>query len=169
MRGTRSTRSHRVIASTRTFNPDHAMPTRTLILLPMFALFAWTACVLLLLAYRRVTLSRKHRIATTEFALGESGKVPLPAVLANRNYMNLLELPMLFYVGCLMAFAMGAVSSAMVAAAWAYVGLRVVHSLIHLSYNHVMQRFAAFAASNVALVFLWMLLAGAVFRAGGAG
>jgi hypothetical protein len=145
------------------------MPNKSAILLPMFALFAWTAFVLLLLAYRRVTLSRKHRISTSEFALGESSKVPLAATLANRNYMNLLELPMLFYVGCLMAYATGMVLPGMLVAAWVYVGLRVVHSVIHLSYNHVMQRFAAFAASNVALIFLWVLLAGAVFRAGGAG
>ena len=43
-----------------------------------------------------------------------------------------------------------------VAIAWTYVALRIVHSLIHLTYNHVMHRLAAFTASNVALVVLWV-------------
>jgi hypothetical protein len=39
--------------------------------------------------------------------------------------------------------------------AWAYVALRV----IHLSYNHVLHRLAAFATSNVVLVSLWVFTA----------
>jgi hypothetical protein len=35
--------------------------------------------------------------------------------------------------------------------------LRVVHSLIHLSYNDVYHRLAAFAASNGVLLVLWVL------------
>ena len=41
--------------------------------------------------------------------------------------------------------------------AWAYVALRVVHSLIHLSYNHVYHRLAAFVVSNGVLAALWAL------------
>jgi len=32
-----------------------------------------------------------------------------------------------------------------------------VHSLIHLTYNHVIHRLAIFALSNTALVGLWLL------------
>jgi hypothetical protein len=41
--------------------------------------------------------------------------------------------------------------------AWTYVGLRMVHSLIHLTYNHVLHRLFAFTLSNVALVSLWVI------------
>jgi hypothetical protein len=41
--------------------------------------------------------------------------------------------------------------------AWAYVSLRIVHSLIHLSYNRVIHRLSVFALSNAALVSLWVL------------
>jgi len=41
--------------------------------------------------------------------------------------------------------------------AWAYVALRIVHSLIHLTYNQVLHRLAAFTLSNGALVVLWVL------------
>ena len=71
--------------------------------------------------------------------------------------MNLLELPMLFYVVCIVLYVTAGASTTAIALAWAYVLLRVVHSLIHLSYNRVVHRLAAFAASNVALVMLWVI------------
>jgi len=77
--------------------------------------------------------------------------------------MNLLELPVLFYVACLLIYTTDVTSPTMIAVAWLYVGLRVVHSLIHLSYNDVLHRLAAFAASNLVLVVLWILAAIEVF------
>ena len=43
------------------------------------------------------------------------------------------------------------------------VGLRVLHSLIHLTYNHVIQRLLVFAASNFVLVALWVLAGFKIF------
>jgi hypothetical protein len=71
--------------------------------------------------------------------------------------MNLLELPMLFYVVGILLYITGGASHLVVALAWAFVALRVVHSLIHLTYNHVLHRLAAFTLSNVALVLLWVI------------
>ena len=71
--------------------------------------------------------------------------------------MNLLELPVLFYVVCLLIFTTGQGAALQVGLAWAYVALRVVHSLIHLSYNHVYHRLAAFVVSNGVLAALWAL------------
>ncbi len=42
------------------------------------------------------------------------------------------------------------------AGAWLYVALRVVHSLIHCTYNKVMHRLSAFVASFALLVALWV-------------
>jgi hypothetical protein len=69
--------------------------------------------------------------------------------------MNLLELPVLFYVACLTYFVTGRTDEWALLLAWAYVGLRIAHSAIHLTYNRVRHRLVAFAASNVALVMLW--------------
>jgi hypothetical protein len=43
------------------------------------------------------------------------------------------------------------------ALAWIYVGLRVVHSAIHLSYNRVTHRLIPFALSNGVLSVIWGL------------
>jgi hypothetical protein len=71
--------------------------------------------------------------------------------------MNLLELPMLFYVVCLILYVTAGASRLAILVAWAYVALRIVHSLIHLTYNHVLHRLSAFTLSNIALVSLWVL------------
>ncbi|MES2296766.1 MAG: MAPEG family protein [Pseudomonadota bacterium] len=127
------------------------MAAHTAILIPVFVLAAWTACVLLRVAFVRVTgPMRPHA-----YTLGEPDGVPARVAIPNRNYMNLLELPLLFYVACLLLFVTGGATPLAVALAWAYVALRIAHSLIHLSYNHVMHRFTAFALSNFVLIILW--------------
>lgn len=135
------------------------------ILWPVFALAGWTLCMLLLLAFRRVRATVKDKVSPRAYALGESPQVPVPVTLANRNYMNLLELPLLFYVVCLMACVTGSNSAGLVPLAWLYVLLRVLHSLVHVTYNRVMHRFSVFAASNVVLVVLWMQLGRSLYLA----
>ena len=126
------------------------------ILYPMFALAAWTLVVLLLIPIARVRSARRREIVVDDFKYGESPAVPPAVSIPNRNYMNLLELPMLFYVVCVVLYVTAGASTTTIALAWAFVGLRIVHSLIHLSYNQVVHRLAAFTASNVALVMLWV-------------
>ena len=137
--------------------PLHAAMHAIAILYPVFALAGWTALVLVLIPIARIRAVRQREIKGTDFKYGESAAVPGHVSIPNRNYMNLLELPVLFYVVCLMIFVTGGASPAMVALAWAFVALRLVHSLIHLTYNHVLHRLAAFAASNAVLIGLWVL------------
>ncbi|WP_226468226.1 MAPEG family protein [Luteimonas panaciterrae] len=128
------------------------------ILYPVIAMAALTFIVLLLIPYQRFRAVIRKQVVADDFKFGESGSVPPAVCIPNRNYMNLLELPLLFYVGCLVMFVTQAVTPVAVGLAWAYVALRSVHSLIHLTYNNVVHRLAFFALSNVALVALWILL-----------
>jgi hypothetical protein len=123
----------------------------------MCALAAWTFAVLLLVPIARFRAGARGQVNAGDFRFGESARVPGAVSLPNRNFMNLLELPMLFYVVCLLLMMTAGASNLAVALAWAYVALRVVHSLIHLTYNHVIHRLAVFALSNTALVGLWLL------------
>lgn len=127
------------------------------ILYPMFALAAWTMVVLMLVPLIRVRAALKREVRPNDFRYGESAAVPGPVSLPNRNYMNLLELPLLFYVACVLLFVTAGASDVAVAVAWGYVALRIVHSLIHLTYNHVMHRLTAFSLSCLALLALWSL------------
>jgi hypothetical protein len=122
---------------------------------PMGAMAGLTFGVLGLIPLQRVRAARSGAVTPRDFRLGESARVPDYALLPNRNYMNLLELPTLFYPVCLMFYVGHRVDLAAVVLAWAYVVLRAVHSVIHLTYNGVIHRLVAFAASNVVLGALW--------------
>lgn len=126
---------------------------------PVIALAVWTLIVLVLIPVVRVKAARRREIKPDDFRFGESASVPGYVSIPNRNFMNLLELPLLFYVVCIVLFVTGGASWMTVYIAWAFVVFRIVHSLIHLSYNNVMHRLAAFALANVALVVLWLIAA----------
>jgi hypothetical protein len=126
------------------------------ILYPMFALAAWTLVILLLIPLARARSARRREIVIDDFKYGESPAVPPAVSIPNRNYMNLLELPMLFYVVCIVLYLTAGSSTTTIALAWAFVALRIGHSLIRLTYNRVVHRLAAFTAANVALVMLWV-------------
>jgi hypothetical protein len=132
------------------------------ILLPMAALATLTFAVLLLIPFRRFRAGVAGQVIFDDFRYGESERVPPEVSIPNRNMMNLLELPVLFYVACLIYLVTARVDERALALAWAYVGLRVVHSAIHLTYNRVGHRLVAFAVSNVVLVMFWTYLLRAV-------
>ena len=126
---------------------------------PVLALVALTFLVLLRIPYVRIRAAYARRVRTEDFALGESVAVPPDVALPNRNYMNLLELPMLFYALAIALFATQLVDCTLLALAWLYVGLRAAHSAVHLTYNHVIHRLVVFALSNVVLSAMWLLFA----------
>jgi hypothetical protein len=127
------------------------------ILNPVIVLAMWTFLVLLLIPFVRVRSVRRREVGPNDFKYGESPAVPPSVSIPNRNYMNLLELPMLFYVVCVVLYVTAGTSRPTVIVAWIYVVLRVVHSLIHLSYNRVIHRLSVFALSNAALGSLWVM------------
>jgi hypothetical protein len=128
-----------------------------LIFTPMGSLAFLTFGVLALIPVRRFRAGAAGQIVSDDFKFGESANVPGHVSIPNRNYMNLLELPMLFYVGSLMFYVTSKVDGLVLGIAWLYVGLRIVHSIIHLTYNNIMHRLAAFASSNLVLVAYWLI------------
>jgi hypothetical protein len=126
------------------------------IFLPMGALALLTFIVLSLIPLRRVGAVRAGKAKPADFKYGESAAVPGFVSLANRNYMNLLEMPVLFYVICLMLYVSARVDVVFLILAWGYVGLRTVHSLVHVTYNHVMHRLGLFALSNFVVIAMWV-------------
>jgi hypothetical protein len=76
----------------------------------------------------------------------------------NRVFMNLLEVPVLFYVACIVAFVTHLQDHTLLTLAWVFVGLRLVHSLIYLSYNKVFHRLIAFALGNFVVLAMWIIL-----------
>ncbi len=128
---------------------------KTFIVFPMVAMATLTFAVLLLIPVRRFRAGIAGQIRYDDFKYGESARVPPDVSIPNRNLMNLLELPLLFYVAGLTYLVIGRVDEFALALAWLYVGLRIAHSAIHVTYNRVRHRLIAFALSNVVLVMFW--------------
>lgn len=131
--------------------------SQELIFAPLGAMALLTFIVLGFIPARRFRAVFAGRATPDDFKYGESAAVPGDVSIPNRNYMNLLELPILFYVAGLMYFVAGRLDQTALIVAWAYVGLRAIHSAIHLSYNNVIHRLTAFALSNVVLLAFWVL------------
>lgn len=127
------------------------------IFLPMGAMALLTFIVLGFIPAARFRAVLTGRVTADDFKLGESARVPADVAVTNRNFMNLLELPMLFYVAGLMYYVADRVDTPALALAWAYVGLRAIYSAIHLSYNNVVHRLSAYALSNLVLAAFWVL------------
>ena len=122
---------------------------------PVIALVALTAIVALMMGvYRNVAVIRgavPARYFQSFTADPPAEWVERPA----RAYMNLLELPVLFYVVCLLMLATGRFDSVQVSLAWVFVVARCAHAFIHIAFNYVPLRFAAFLAGVVTLVVMW--------------
>lgn len=82
-------------------------------------------------------------------------KLPKTARFAAQNYNHQFESPVLFYVLCLGAMVADLGTETTLLIAWAYVGLRVLHAIIHISYNRVIHRFVVFSLSSLALIGLF--------------
>ena len=128
------------------------------IFLPIAALALWTLTVLLLIPIARFKAGAQGHVNAGDFRYGESDRVPAHVKLPNRNFMNLLEVPVLFYLACVVAFLIQAVDPTLLTLAWVYVALRMGHSCVHLSYNNVMHRLTLFAISNVVVLNMWGVL-----------
>ena len=84
--------------------------------------------------------------------------LPASARFAAENYNHQFEAPVLFYVLCLCAIIADLGGDLSLIFAWTYVALRIVHSVIHVTYNKVIHRFAVFSLSNFALTGLFITI-----------
>jgi hypothetical protein len=130
---------------------------------PVSVLALWTGVVVLLTGVRRIRAVRARRVPRNAFRIGEASGVPEDVAVVNRNLMNLLEMPILFYVVSIALYVTHHVGQGALVLAWVYVGLRLLHSWEHLTTNHVLRRLTAFALSNFVLVALWIGFIKSVF------
>ena len=70
------------------------------------------------------------------------------------NYNHLMEQPTLFYATALTLALLGQGDTINLGLAWAYVALRVVHSLVQALVNVIVLRFAIFMTASVVLIIL---------------
>ena len=80
------------------------------------------------------------------------------------NYNHLHEAPTVFYAVALALAMIGAGDGLNAKIAWAYVGLRIVHSIYQSTINRVPLRFILFALSSLCLIALCLHLLLALYH-----
>jgi len=129
-----------------------------LILQPMIVMMLLTAGVWLVLFAKRIPAMRAAKLPAQTYTTPDKTIELLPEAVSypSNNLKNLFELPVLFYALCLLLYVTGNVDAVYLSAAWAFVGFRFLHSLIHVTINIVMARFLCYLIASVAL---WFMLA----------
>lgn len=128
------------------------------ILAPAAVLVGWSLVMLMWMAATRFPAIAKAGIDMKAGPRGGRGQ-NLDGVLPDtvqwkaHNYIHLMEQPTIFYAAVVIIAMMGA-GEWDVSAAWAYVALRIVHSIYQATVNVVTVRFTIFFLSTLALIFL---------------
>ena len=125
---------------------------------PVIVMVFWTFTMALLVLFTRIS-SVKNGIVTMEYyQIFQGGEPPDAVIKTTRHLANLFEAPVLFYLICVLIIVLQIQSTLLVQLAWGYVVVRILHSLIHLSYNKVEHRLGLFLMSQVILVVMWIIL-----------
>jgi len=135
------------------------------ILAPVIALVLWTFVMGVWLYATRIPALQKRRIIYDPQRPSEEFHAQLPAEVRWKadNHNNLLEQPTLFYAVALTLALLDAGSGLNAGLAWAYVVLRIAHSLVHALINKVLIRFALFAVASLILLLITIRAAWIVF------
>lgn len=126
------------------------------ILAPVVALIAWSMVMWLWMYVTRIPAIQKMKMKLDSNAPRGEQMNTLPANVRWKadNYNHLMEQPTIFYAIALTLAIIGAGDGINLELAWAYVGLRVVHSLVQSLINKIELRFALFFLSSLVLIGL---------------
>jgi hypothetical protein len=138
------------------------------ILKPVAVLIAWSLVMLVWMVIVRLPAMKRAGIDLNTVRGGKPGgldgvideKAQWPA----HNYIHLMEQPTIFYAAAFLLAFVGWGNGLNATIAWAYVILRIAHSLIQATSNIIRYRFAAFALSTLCLVALSLHALMAVFH-----
>jgi hypothetical protein len=130
-------------------------PLTSSILTPMLALIVWSLVMLVWMYALRIPAISKARIDPAKAQEPSAlDALPLRVRQVAYNYNHLMEQPTLFYALAAYSYLAGQQNTVNLALAWAYVAIRVVHSLVQATVNVVLLRFAIFILGTLALAAL---------------
>jgi hypothetical protein len=134
------------------------MPIQSPIFAPAIALVLWSLLMLVWLAATRLPAMSKAGIPVMKIVgsrgVNLEGVVPDPVNWKAHNYAHLMEQPTLFYATVVILGLVGAGGGLNLQLAWAYVALRIVHSVVQATWNRVAVRFTLFLLATAVLLVL---------------
>jgi len=122
---------------------------------PFFAMLGLTLAVWVYMYARRISWIHANDIQPDQLTPGAMARLAPPEISnPSDNLKNLFEMPVLFYAVALYLYVTDRVDPAYLAAAWVFVAFRILHSLVHCTFNKVMLRFNLYLISSLALWYL---------------
>jgi len=113
--------------------------------------------LVLLLNGKRKAADRAAGTADFEKSAMDNTAWSKPVALTSLNLANQSQLPVLFYVICLVLASLGAVTASTLFLAWTFVVSRYIHAYAHVNGNNVPVRFRAFVFGALILIALLVL------------
>lgn len=134
-------------------------------LAPVIALVLWSFVMCAWLYATRIPAILKLKITFDPQRPNDEFHAQIPPEVRWKadNYNNLMEQPTLFYAVALTLAVLGADTALNVGLAWAYVVLRVAHSIVQATINIVMIRFTLFIMATLVLAVMTVSAAPRVF------
>jgi len=124
------------------------------ILLPVLTLAFWTFIIFAIMAPARFYFLRMKHPQTAAHTKNLKGLLPPWTERVADNYNHLFEQPVVFYVITLSIAVLNNIEPLMIQLAWAYVALRVLHSIVQITFNFVPLRFTLFVTSWLILGYM---------------
>ncbi|MFI4933954.1 MAG: MAPEG family protein [Caulobacterales bacterium] len=125
------------------------------LLTPILALVVWSLIMLVWLYATRIPAIQKAGVDPAKAqAPGSLDALPARVNWVADNYNHLMEQPTIFYALAFYTYLAGQQDRVSILLAWAYVALRIVHSLIQATVNLVLVRFSVFVVSSLVLAAL---------------
>ena len=125
------------------------------LLTPVLALVTLTLLVWIWMYATRIPAMQRARIPAQQARFpGSLDVLPAPVRGVADNYNHLMEQPTIFYALVFYIVLAGHTDATHIDLAWAYVGLRVVHTLVQATVNIVAYRFLVFSLSTIVLMVM---------------
>ena len=122
------------------------------LLTPVFVLILWTFTIFLIMSYGRTRFMKDPKDAAHTKDL--KGTLPAWVERADDNYNHLFEQPVAFYAVTLAIALINSIDPLMMQLAWAFVTLRIIHSLVQLTFNLVLVRFMIFLIGWLIIAYM---------------
>ncbi len=137
------------------------------ILKPVVVLIGWTLVMFVWMIATRLPAMRAAGVDMGKLIgtkASDADRVLPPQVQWKaHNYNHLMEQPTLFYAVSIVIALTGTGDGTNAWIAWAYVGLRIAHSVVQATINRVQPRFVLFLLSTLTLASLTLHAGMAVF------
>ncbi|ENN97785.1 MULTISPECIES: MAPEG family protein [Pseudoalteromonas] len=129
-----------------------------IIILAMFAQVTLSLVVMLIMGKRRFAAAKNKQLQLSDFKTMRLDNAGDTVRVADRNFTNQFEIPVLFYIGCIVALQLNSASYLITALACLFVISRIVHTVVHIGSNNVRMRFNVFLLGCASVFALWLAI-----------